>query len=188
MQMLLMMKRSSHRPNPARQRRYCFLIKMANKYKYLIVGGGVAGTTAADTIRKNDPEGSIAIISDEPFRFYSRIMLSKPAFFLGKVPFDSIWLKKKEWYSDNKVELLKGKVATSLDSSKKVIKLDDGTEVGYEKLLLSIGAHARRWPIEGADKKGVHYYRTLEETKGILDQLKDAKSAVLIGSGFVSFE
>jgi len=157
-------------------------------YKYLIVGGGVAGTTAAETIRKNDPEGSLAIISDEPYRFYSRIMLSKPSFFLGKVPFDSVWLKKKEWYSDNKVELLKGKVATSLDSSKKVIKLDDGTEVGYEKLLLSIGAHARRWPIEGADKKGVHYYRTLEETKGILDQLKDAKSAVLIGSGFVSFE
>ena len=161
---------------------------MANKYKYLIVGGGVAGTTAADTIRKNDPEGSIAIISDEPFRFYSRIMLSKPAFFLGKVPFDSIWLKTQQWYADNKIELIAGKSAVSLDGINKTIKLSDGAEIGYEKLLLSIGAHARRWSVEGADKKGVHYYRSLEEAKGIIEQLPEAKSAVLIGSGFVSFE
>lgn len=159
-----------------------------SSYKYLIVGGGVAGTTAAETIRKNDPEGTIGIISDEPYRFYSRIMLSKPSFFLGKVPFDSIWLKTEQWYKDNKIEFIGGKKATSLDGSAKIIKLDDGIDIGYEKLLLSIGAHARRWPVEGADKKGVHYYRSLEEAKGIINQLKDAKSAVLIGSGFVSFE
>lgn len=158
------------------------------KYKYLIIGGGVAGTTAAETIRKNDPEGSLAIISDEPHRFYSRIMLSKPAFFLGKVPFDKIWLKTEQWYADNKIELIKNRRAISLDSSKKLVGIDDGKELEYEKLLLSVGAHARRWPVEGADKKGVHYYRSLDEAKGIMSQLKDAKSVVLIGSGFVSFE
>lgn len=159
-------------------------------YKYLIVGGGVAGTNAAETIRKNDPEGTIAIVSDEPYRFYSRIMLSKPAFFLGKIPFENIWLKTEQWYVDNKVELLKGQKAVSLDGVGKIVKLADGTELKYEKLLLALGAYARKWPVEGADKKGVHYYRTLDETKGIMDQLKtsDVKHAVLIGSGFVSFE
>ena len=65
------------------------------KYQYLIIGGGVAGTTAAETLRQNDKEERIAIISDEPHLFYSRIMLSKPNFFLGKIPFDNIWLRKK---------------------------------------------------------------------------------------------
>ena len=109
------------------------------KYKYLIIGGGVAGTTAAETIRKNDPEGSLAIISDEPHRFYSRIMLSKPAFFLGKVPFDKIWLKTEQWYADNKIELIKNRRAISLDSSKKLVGIDDGKELEYEKLYSKLG-------------------------------------------------
>ena len=54
------------------------------EYKYLIIGGGVAGTTATETLRQNDKDGSIAIVSDEPYIFYSRIMLSKPNFFLAK--------------------------------------------------------------------------------------------------------
>ena len=83
-------------------------------FKYLIIGGGAAGVSAAETIRQNDPAGSIAIVSDEPYLLYSRVMLSKPYFFLGKVPFDQIWLKKEEWYKEKNITFLGGKTVGSL--------------------------------------------------------------------------
>lgn len=156
--------------------------------KYIIIGGGVAGTTAAETIRKEDPEGTIAIISDEPYRLYSRILLSKPPYFLGKIPADRVWLKDESWYEENKITLMTGKKATSLDSKKKILRLDDKTELNYEKLLLALGGCARKWPVPGSDKQGVFYLRTLDDGKAIMQASKTAKQAVLIGGGFISFE
>ena len=77
--------------------------------KYLIIGGGVAGTTAAETLRQLDAVASIAIVSDEPYRLYSRIMLSKPNFFLQKIPFEQIWLKTESWYKEKNIEWLRKK-------------------------------------------------------------------------------
>ncbi|HLB32485.1 MAG TPA: FAD-dependent oxidoreductase, partial [Patescibacteria group bacterium] len=155
---------------------------------YLIIGGGVAGTTAAETIRKNDSNGSIAIVSDEPHRFYSRILLSKPNFFLDKIPFDQIWLKTEAWYKDQNIQLLSGKKAIKLDSVGKIVTLDDGTNLKYKKLLLAVGGSARVWEAPGADKRGVFYLRTLDDAKAVIDAVKTAKRAVAIGGGFVSFE
>ncbi len=155
---------------------------------YLIIGGGVAGTTAAETIRQRDKEESIAIVSDEPYRFYSRIMLSKPNFFLEKIPFDQIWLKKEAWYGENKINLIADKKAVKLDADKKVVTLEDGAELGYEKLLLTIGGSACRWAAPGSDKAGVLYLRTLDDAKAVIAGVKTAKKAVAIGGGFISFE
>ncbi len=155
---------------------------------YFIIGGGVAGTTAAETIRGRDKEASIAIVSDEPYRFYSRIILSKPNFFLEKIPFDQVWLKKESWYSDNNITLIAGKKATQLDAFKKTILLDDGREVGYEKLLLAVGGNARKYDIPGSEKQNIFYIRTLDDAKAVIVAVKKAKRAVVIGGGFVSFE
>ena len=158
------------------------------KYKYLIIGGGIAGTTAAETIRKEDKEGSLAIVSDEPYRLYSRIMLSKLPYFLGKVPKDAIWMKKETWYSENKIDFLGGKKAVTVDSQNKIVKLESGEEIQYEKLLLVLGACARPWSAKNADKTGVHYVRTYDQGTGLIAQTETAKHAVMIGGGFISFE
>ncbi len=161
------------------------------RFKYLIIGGGVAGTTAAETLRQNDPSGSIAIVSDEPHVFYSRIMLSKPNFFLEKIPFEQIYLKNEAWYKEQNIVFLGGKKAIGLNPAEKTVSLDDGTALQYEKLLLATGGEARRWDpaqIKGADKKGVYYLRDLDEGKEIMGAIKTAKRAVCIGGGFVSFE
>ena len=117
-------------------------------FKYLIIGGGIAGTTAAETIRQNDADGTIVIVSDEPYRLYSRIILSKPNFFLEKMPFDQIWLKPESWYAENKIELMYGRKATRLDAARKEIALDDGRQLSYQKLLISIGGCVRRLNIQ----------------------------------------
>ncbi|MDD5251298.1 MAG: FAD-dependent oxidoreductase [Patescibacteria group bacterium] len=156
--------------------------------RYLIIGGGITGTTAADTIRKADPDGEITIISDEPYRLYSRIMISKTHFFLGKVPFEQIWLKKESWYPENNIRLIAGRTAAKLDATAKSVTLDDGTVLAYDKLLLALGICARRWGIPGADKRGVHYVRTVDDFRGIQEDMKGAKQAIVVGGGAIGFE
>jgi nitrite reductase (NADH) large subunit len=116
------------------------------------------------------------------------VLLSKPAFVRGEQPLDSVWLKKPEWYEQNKITFIGGFAATSLDGIAKKIVLSDGRELEYEKLLLAIGAHARKWTIPGSDKKGIFYLRGLDDTKAIMEAVKTKKKAVLVGSGCVSFE
>jgi NAD(P)H-nitrite reductase large subunit len=157
-------------------------------YKYLIIGGGIAGTTAAETLRKEDPEGRVAIISDEPHPLYSRILLSKPNFFLEKVPFDTIWMRKEEAYKEKGIDFIGGKEAVALDSEAKTVKLDDGSEIQYEKLLLAVGCPVRQLPIPGIEKKGVNHVKTVEDARDIIANVKGAKTAVVIGSGFIGFE
>ncbi len=157
-------------------------------FKYLIVGGGVAGVTAAEMIRQNDPTGTIAIVSDEPYLLYSRVMLSKPYFFLGKVPFDQVWLKGEQWYKEKNITFLGGKKATGFDVSAKKLNLADGSAIAYDKLLIATGTATRKAKVPGAEKKGVHYLRSLEDGKGIMEDIKHAKSAVTVGGGFIGFE
>jgi NAD(P)H-nitrite reductase large subunit len=161
---------------------------MSADYKYVIIGGGAAGVSAAETIRSNDKEGAMAVVSDEPYPLYSRVMLSKPNFFLGKIPFDQIYLKGKEWYEENHIEFLGSKKAVRLDPAAKTLSLSDGSQLRYEKLLIATGVEARKWPVDGSSKKGIRYLRTLEDGKGIMEGIKTATKAVTIGGGFISFE
>lgn len=161
---------------------------MPRVFDYLIIGGGIAGTTAAEAIRQRDARRSIAIVSDEPRRLYSRILLSKPNFFLERMPFDQIWLKTDEWYNDQRIELLAGRTAVKLNAHEKIVELDDATQLHYGKLLLAIGSCARNWPIPGVKKRGVFYLRTLDDAKAITRAVKNAKRGTAIGGGFIGFE
>lgn len=157
-------------------------------YKYLIVGGGIAGITAAETIRQKEPAATIAVVNDEPYALYSRVMLSKPNFFLGKIPFEQVWLKGEEWLKKNTITFIGGRTAVFLDTPGKAVLLDDGRKISYEKLLVAVGVRTRPWGIQGADKKGIHYLRTLDDGKAIMEGIKTAKRAVVIGGGFIGFE
>lgn len=160
-----------------------------NSFTYLIVGGGIAGTTAAEALRKRNAEASIAIISDEPHPLYSRVLLSKPAFLTGAQPFESVWMKKPEWYEAERITFMPGKSAIALDGEGKILVLDDGTQLHYEKLLLAGGTHTRLLAIPGAEKDGVHYLRTIDHAKRIIaDLAAGKKNAVMIGSSCVTYE
>lgn len=159
-----------------------------DKFDYLVIGGGVAGTTAAETIRQHDKRGSIAIISDEPHRFYSRLSLSKANFFLEKLPLEKIWLKNEKWYEGEEVTLLASKKATVLDPTRKEITREDGQKIGYEKLLLAVGGTPDKWDAPGSEKPGVFYMRTVDDAQAIMALARRAKRAVIIGGGFIGFE
>lgn len=161
---------------------------MKQTFKYIIIGGGVAGTTAAETIRKNDATGGIAVVSDEPYRFYSRLILSKPNFFLGKIPFDSVWLRKEAWYPENKIELIAGRTAIEFNPKSKEISLDNGDTLVYEKLLLALGTKPNIWSNDDTKKDGIYYLRSVDDGRRIMEAIKTAKKSAVIGGGFIGLE
>jgi NAD(P)H-nitrite reductase large subunit len=158
------------------------------KYNYLIIGGGIAGTTAAEILRKNDPVSSIAIVSDEAHPLYSRVLLSKIGVLNGEKSLESVFLKNQAWYDTNKITFISGAAATALNPVLKKVSIPGGKDAEYDKLLLAFGVHAKKWTVPGAEKKGVLHLRGLDDMKALIEAFRTKKHAVLIGSGFVSFE
>jgi NADPH-dependent 2,4-dienoyl-CoA reductase/sulfur reductase-like enzyme len=155
-------------------------------FDYLIIGGGIAGTTAAQVIREKDSVHTIAIVTDEPYRLYSRILLSKPNFLLGKITPDQVFLKTDAWYKERAITRVFGKRAVALHAKEKEITLEGGETLGYKKLLLATGGRVKKIDAEGSER--VQYVRTLPDAEAILAKFKTAKDAVVLGGGFISFE
>lgn len=148
----------------------------------------MAGTTAAETLRRLDENATIALVGDEPYDFYSRIALSKENYMLGKLPEGAIWLKKPSFYAEQRITYFKGRLAAALDTQQKQAMLDNGETVRYGKLLLAVGSTPRRLDIAGSGKRGVHYLRTLEDARGVMTDMAGSTSGLLVGGGFISFE
>ncbi len=156
------------------------------KVNFLIIGGSAAGTTAADAIRNLLPEASIAIVTDEDHEQYSRVLL--PNYIRHQITREQMFLKKPEWYSERKIELIRGVKAVGLASKSKRVKVSDGNEIEYGKLLICVGGYVVPLNVPGADAEGVFYMRTVEDGDEIIEKSKDAKKAVIIGGGFVGLE
>lgn len=160
---------------------------MSVSYRYLIVGAGTAGHFAAEEIRRHDEQGTIAIVGDEPHRPYHRPPLSKGVL-TGKVNPLATYLRKDNFYEDNRIDVFTGVLAVGLDPGAKKVTLSDGRMLGYEKLLLATGGKARDLAIPGDDLPGVHTLRTLDDATAILEAGRSAKHALIIGAGFISAE
>ncbi len=157
-------------------------------YRYVIVGGGLAGASAVRGIRAVDADGSILLVGNEPVRPYNRPPLTKDLWF-GKKQVDDIYIgKSPTFYADNHVELRLETAVVALDPRGKVIRDSQARTVGYEKLLLATGGIPRALDIPGGDLEGVCYYRYLADYHAIRAQAADGKSAVIIGGGFIGSE
>lgn len=158
-----------------------------NIFDYVIIGGGLTGSHAAQAIRENDKNGSILLITDENRIPYDRVPLSKN-YLMGKMKSEVLYVKQSDFYANQKIELLVGFKAIKLDSKSHTVDIGNDTQVNYKKLLLSTGGQARRLSIPGSDLKGVFYLRTIDDADEILNAMKESKSAVVIGGGFIGCE
>src|SRR5262245_54670281 len=154
---------------------------------YVIIGGGLAGVAAADAIRRRDKTGQLMLICAESHPPYDRVPLSK-GYLLGEIERDQVFLRPSRFYERNKVELILGQAATALDLTTRQITLADGSQIGFEKLLLATGGRPRRLPIPGAELEGIYYLRNLEDSDAIRAALQGARRAVVIGGGFIGCE
>lgn len=156
-------------------------------YRYVIVGGGLAAASAAEGIRELDSEGSVVIIGQEARPPYHRPPVSKGILLGSKKPEDTA-CKAEAFYRDNKITLETEVSGKSLDPASREVTLDDGRVLSYEKLLLATGCRARRLPLPGADLQGIHILRTLDDALALVNAMKGASTAVVIGGSYIGAE
>ena len=153
---------------------------------YLIVGNGVAGTTAAENIRRNDTTGGITIVTDEELPFYYRVRL--PDYLGGVVTDPELIARKEDWYERNRIALKLNTRISGTDPVNKQVRTADGKILAYDRLLLANGSHPFIPPIKGSDMKGVFVLHTVHDARQILQAADKTSSIVLIGGGLLGLE
>jgi NAD(P)H-nitrite reductase large subunit len=150
--------------------------------KYLIIGCGVAGITAAEAIRSCDPSAGITIISDDPYGFYSRPGL---AYYLtGELPL--YIYTKTDWCMLN-AHFVHGQVTRLVPNEHRLV-MNHTDVVSYDRLLIATGASAVRLDLPGADLQGVVYLDSLEDTRYIIQRTRRTRTAVVVGGGILALE
>ena len=150
---------------------------------YVIIGNGPAGVIAAETLRKSDPQGSIALIGDEPEPPYSRMAI--PYLLMGDIQEAGTYLRKDANHFGNlKIELLVAK-ADKVDTKNKIVFLNDDKAVSYDKLLIASGSRPVAPPIPGMNLPGIYPCWTMEDSRHIMKLAKKGARVLQMGAGFI---
>ncbi|MGD1240639.1 NAD(P)/FAD-dependent oxidoreductase [Mycobacterium seoulense] len=150
----------------------------------VIVGGGLAAARTAEQLRRSEYAGRVTIISDEVHVPYDRPPLSKEVL---RKEVDDVALKPREWYDENNITLRLGAAATGLDTTAQTVTLADGSEIGYDELVIATGLVPRRIPtLPYLD--GIRVLRTFDESMALREHASAAERAVVIGAGFIGCE
>ena len=154
--------------------------------KYLIIGNGIAGTTAADNIRRNDAAGEIIIVTDEDLPFYYRIRL--PDLLGGRVTESELIAKNSEWYRKKNISLKLNTRITAADPQTKKVHTGVGESLAFDRLLLANGSHPFIPPVKGSDMKGVFAIHTVNDVRRVLAGTAKLDNALLVGGGLLGLE
>lgn len=153
---------------------------------YLIVGNSAAGIGAAEAIRETDREGTIGIISDEPYHTHSRALI---AFFLmGRLTRDAMNYRPHDFYQQLGIRALLGRRAVQLNPSDRRVWLENGAEISYNQLLLATGGKAILPPLPGAKLDGVFTFQSFADVEAVKAALATCRKAVVIGGGLIGMQ
>lgn len=153
----------------------------------VIVGGGAAGFAAAEMLRRQEFRGSIVMLSSDSSPPVDRPNLSKD-YLAGSAPEDWLPLRPDSFYAEVSIDLRLKSNVTSIDTKAHNVVIAGGGTVPYDRLLLATGAEPVRLPIPGADQPHVHTLRSLADCRAIIDSLKGARRAIVIGASFIGLE
>jgi 3-phenylpropionate/trans-cinnamate dioxygenase ferredoxin reductase subunit len=155
---------------------------------FVIVGAGMAGGKAVETLREEGFDGRVVLLGAEPERPYERPPLSKD-YLRGEAERAGVYLQEDGgWYAEHDVELRTSTTAASLDVGGRAVVLSDGERIGYDALLLATGAEPKRPPIPGTDLDGVHVLRTFEDSDALRGVLDRGGRLVVVGAGWIGCE
>jgi 3-phenylpropionate/trans-cinnamate dioxygenase ferredoxin reductase subunit len=135
---------------------------MTRRSTFAIVGGGLAGATAAEALRAEGFDGRVILIGDETERPYNRPPLSKE-YLQGKSEKEKIYVHPERWYDDNGVELRLNCAVTLIDVTGHQLIVQSGEQFEYDKLLLTTGSSPRHLKVTGGDLDGVLYLRRVAD-------------------------
>ncbi len=159
----------------------------ASTTTFVIVGAGLAGAKAAETLREEGFDGRIVLAGAEAERPYSRPPLSK-GFLAGTTARERVFLQPEAFYAENEIELRTAATVERIEPERSEIVLGDGERVGFDRLLLATGSAPRRLTVPGAELDGVLYLRDLEDAEAIRARIEAGRRVVLIGAGWIGAE
>jgi 3-phenylpropionate/trans-cinnamate dioxygenase ferredoxin reductase subunit len=154
---------------------------------FVIVGAGVAGGGAAAALREEGFDGRVVLIGAEQQPPYERPPLSKE-YLRGESSFERALFQPPDFYDENGVETRFGVRATRVDAAEKVVELDGGERVAYDRLLVATGGRNRRFRIPGMDLEGIYSLRTVADSDRIRAEISPGRRAVVVGMGFIGSE
>jgi NAD(P)H-nitrite reductase large subunit len=153
----------------------------------VIIGNGIAGTTAADTLRKNDPNCSIHLLTNEPYPLYNRVSL--PRFLQGVIVEQKVMIRDFAWHEQRNIRLVTETMVTEVNTEERVVVTDKGLRLPYDALLVATGGWANPLRVPGAaDCKHIYNFVTLDDTKTIIERMLESRHAVAYGGSFISYE
>jgi len=155
--------------------------------RIVIVGASLAGATAAVTLRKEGFDGDVVLVGEEPHQPYERPELSK-SYLRGEVAFEHLLVRPDGFWAEHGVDLRTGVRAYAIDVERRIVRLADGQELPFDRLLLATGCRNRVPPIPGAGAKGVHLLRTVDDCDRLRAEAVAGRSVVIGGMSFIGSE
>ena len=157
------------------------------KYEYVIIGNSAAAAGCIEGIRETDKKGTIAVISDEKYHIYSRPLISYKL--KGDVTEKQMAYRPANFYKTNGVDTLLGKKAVSVDSKAKIVELESGENIEYDKLLLATGSKPFVPPMDGLDSvKNKFSFMKMDDVKGIEKVMKKGAKVLIVGAGLIGLK
>lgn len=153
---------------------------------FVILGDGIAGSTAAESIRERDPDANITVITDEGEPLYNRILIKE--FAKGKLPEAPVSIHDEEWYEDRDIDLRLNTHIVAVDPDAGRARAADGSTIEFDKLLVATGGTPAQLPAAGSDAEGIHHFWTFQDARAIRDHVEEADRGVVIGAGLLGID
>jgi NAD(P)H-nitrite reductase large subunit len=155
--------------------------------RYVIIGNGIAGTTAAENLRKQDPNCSIHLLTNERYPLYNRVSL--PRFLQGVIIEQKVMIRDFAWHEQRNIQLLTEAFVTDVNTEEGVVTTDKGHHLPYDALLIATGGWANPLQVAGAkDVEHIYNFVTLDDTKTIIARMLESRTALAFGGSFISYE
>jgi 3-phenylpropionate/trans-cinnamate dioxygenase ferredoxin reductase subunit len=155
--------------------------------RFVIVGAALAGGSAAAALREGGFEGEITLIGAETQLPYNRPPLSK-GYLRGQDKFEDQLVNPAAFYTEQRIGLRLGVRATAIDPGRKLVALEGGETMPYDRLLVTTGGHNRTVTTPGGQLPGIFQLRTVEDCDRIRAAAVPGRRAVVIGLGFIGSE
>jgi NAD(P)H-nitrite reductase large subunit len=153
---------------------------------YVIIGDGVAGSSAAETLREEEPDADITVLTDEGEALYNRILIKE--FAKGKLPEAPISIHDESWYDDRDIDLRLNTLVVDIDVEGHTIETHEGEVLSWDKLLVAMGGTPTQLPVENSDAEGVHHFWTFQDARAIKSHIEQAGNSVVVGAGLLGID
>jgi len=153
---------------------------------YVIIGDGIAGSSAAETVREADPDAAITVITEEGEALYNRILIKE--FAKGKLPAAPVSIHDPDWYAERDIDLQLNTVVTGVDTDGHVVRTHEGDDHEYDKLLIAAGGTPTQLPVDNSDADGIHHFWTFEDARDIKESASEAEKGVVVGAGLLGID